>query len=258
VGAQRARVAARLASVRAIVTVASGKGGVGKSFTTASLAVALARRGLAVGVVDADLRSPTVARMLSAEGTLAVGDGSVRPRIGAEGVRMMSAEFLLDDGRPLAWREPAAERFVWRGALEMGALRAFLGDVDWGALDLLLVDLPPGADGVNDVATLVPSVAGALVVTIPSDESRRSVARTMRALIEAGQTLLGVIENMAGYVCDDCHHEGALFPGGAGAALAGEFQVPLLARIPFDPTAIPAEPGLAWSTVAGRLLERLP
>ena len=257
VRAQRARVAERLASVRAVVTVASGKGGVGKSFATASLAVAAARRGLAIGVVDADLRSPTVARMLSAEGRLAVVGDRVTPRVGAGGVRVMSADFLLEKGRPLAWREPAGERFVWRGALEVGALRAFLGDVDWGALDLLLVDLPPGADGVSDVATLVPSVAGAVAVTIPSEESRRSVARTMRALTESGQKVLGLVENMAGYVCGDCRRARSLFAGAAGAALAQEFAVPLLAQIPFDPAALPADPGPPWTAAVERLLERL-
>jgi ATP-binding protein involved in chromosome partitioning len=257
VTAQRARVADRLATVRSVMTVVSGKGGVGKSFTTASLAVAAARRGLAVGVVDADLRSPTVSRMLGAAGPLAVHKTGVRPALGVAGVRVMSADFLLDDGKPLAWREPSAEGFVWRGAMEVGALRAFLGDVEWGTLDLLLVDLPPGSDGVGDVATLFPAVAGAVAVTIPSDESRRSVARTIRALVDNGQTLLGVIENMAGYACEACHQVGPLFPGSAGADLAAEFGVALLARIPYDPSATPAEPSLAWAPVVDQLTERL-
>jgi ATP-binding protein involved in chromosome partitioning len=257
VTAQRARVAERLAAVKSVVTVVSGKGGVGKSFTTASLAVAAARRGLGVGVLDADLRSPTVARMLGAAGPLAVNASSVTPATGAAGVRVMSADFLLDDGRPLAWREPPAEGFVWRGAMEVGALRTFLGDVDWEALDLLLVDLPPGADGMSDIATLVPALAGAIAVTIPSDESRRSVARTMRALVDGGKILLGVIENMAGYACGTCGHVGPLFAGSAGADLAAEFGVPLLGRIPFDPSASPGDPGQAWAPVVDTLIERL-
>ena len=257
VTAQRARVAERLATVRSVVMVVSGKGGVGKSFTTASLAVAAARRGLAVGVVDADLRSPTVARMLGAAGPLAVGESGVTPAAGAAGVRVMSADFLLDDGKPLVWREPPAEGFVWRGAMEVGALRAFLGDVAWGAEDLLLVDLPPGADGMSDIATLAPALAGAVAVTIPSEESRRSVARTMRALVDGGQTVLGVIENMAGYACGACRRVGPLFPGSAGTDLAAEFRVDLLGRIPFDPSATPAEPGPAWGTMVDMLIERL-
>ena len=257
VTAQRARVAERLAAVKSVVTVVSGKGGVGKSFTTASLAVAAARRGLGVGVLDADLRSPTVARMLGAAGPLVVGESSVTPAAGAAGVRVMSADFLLDDGKPLAWREPPAEGFVWRGAMEVGALRTFLGDVDWGALDLLLVDLPPGADGMSDIATLVPALAGAIAVTIPSDESRRSVARTMRALVDGRQTVLGVVENMAGCACGACGQVGPLFAGSAGDDLSAEFGVPLLGRIPFDPSATPADPGQAWAPVVDALSERL-
>jgi ATP-binding protein involved in chromosome partitioning len=257
VTAQRARVAERLAAVKSVVTVVSGKGGVGKSFTAASLAVAAARRGLGVGVVDADLRSPTVARMLGAVGPLVVKETSVTPAGGAAGVRVMSADFLLDDGKPLAWREPPAEGFVWRGAMEVGALRTFLGDVDWGVLDLLLVDLPPGADGMSDIASLVPALAGAIAVTIPSDESRRSVARTMRALVDGRQTVLGVVENMAGYACGACGQVGPLFAGSAGDDLSAEFGVPLLGRIPFDPSATPADPGQAWAPVVDALSERL-
>jgi ATP-binding protein involved in chromosome partitioning len=254
VAAQRARVAERLATVRAVHPVVSGKGGVGKSFATASLAVAAARRGLAVGVVDADLRSPTVARMLGASGPLVVDQAGVVPVVGAAGVRVMSADFLLGEGRPLAWRGRNGEGFVRRGALDMGALRTFLGDVAWGTLDLLLVDLPPGADGVHDIATLAPAVAPALVVTIPSDESRRSVARIMGALVDEGRPPLGVIENMAGYACRGCDHVGPLFTGSAGAELARAFDVPLLGRIPFDPSASPADPGLAWTPIVDAVI----
>jgi ATP-binding protein involved in chromosome partitioning len=253
---QRTRVAERLATVRSVRPVVSGKGGVGKSFVTASLAVAAARRGLSVGVVDGDLRSPTVARMLGAAGPLVVGERGVVPAVGAAGVRVMSADFLLGEGRALVWRGRSDEGFVRRGALDMGALRAFLGDVLWGTLDLLFVDLPPGADGVRDIATLAPAVAGAIVVTIPSDESRRSVARTMGALVEDGRPPLGVIENMAGYACRECDHVGPLFNGSAGDELAGSFGVPLLGRIPFAPSSSPADPGPVWTPVVDALIGR--
>jgi ATP-binding protein involved in chromosome partitioning len=240
--------------VRIVCAVVSGKGGVGKSFATAALAVAAARRGLSVGVLDADLRSPTVARMLGAAGPLVVRGDAVAPATGAAGVRVMSADFLLEDGQPLAWRARAGGASLGRTALELGALRAFLGDVEWGALDLLLVDLPPGADGASDVGMLVPAMTGALAVTLPSEESGRSVARAMRALAEHGRTLLGVVENMSGYACRTCEHVGPLFHGTAGANLAAAFGVPLLARIPFDPSAKPAEPGPEWAPVVDALL----
>ncbi len=241
IAAQRAQVRERLRSVRRVVAIMSGKGGVGKSFVTAALAArAAARWPDRVGVVDADLRSPTVARLLGAAGPLRVTDAGVHPATGPGGVRVMSTEFLLDAGRPLAWREPGAERFVWRGTLEAGVLREFLGDVVWGELELLLVDLPPGADGVADLAALVPELTGALAVTIPSDEARQSVARALRAAVEAGIRPLGVIENMAGHRCAGCGQTTPLFPGDAGAALAAEFGIPLLVRLPFVAGAGPA------------------
>lgn len=233
---QRRRVAVRLGKVRRVVLVVSGKGGVGKSYITAALARAIvgqARRG--VGVLDADLRSPTVARLLHATGPLSVTDDGVRPAVGVDGIKVMSTEFLLADGRPLAWREPGQERFVWRGALEVGTLREFLSDVLWGELDLLLVDLPPGADGAVELGGLIPSLTGAVAVTIPSEESRRSVSRTMRAASEAGIRLLGVIENLSGYQCGVCATTQPLFPGNAGAQLAEEFHLELLGRVPFSP-----------------------
>jgi ATP-binding protein involved in chromosome partitioning len=195
-----------------------------------------------VGVLDADLRSPTVARMLAAVGPLQITAQGVEPALGRDGVKVVSTDLLLDEGRPLGWREPTAERFVWRGVLEAGALREFLSDVVWGPLDLLLVDLPPGADGVIDLHALVPALTGALVVTIPSDESGRSVGRTMRSATEAGIPLLGVIENMSGYRCADCAGTGRLFTGDAGGRLAEEFGVPLLARLPFDAAATALPP----------------
>ena len=146
----------------------------------------------------------------------------------------MSTEMLLDEGKPLAWAEPNSEQFVWRGILETGALREFLSDVVWGELDFLLVDLPPGADGVTDLLALVPGLSGAVVVTIPSEESYRSVARTMTSAQGNRIKLLGVVENMSGYACDDGGRIGPLFPGNAGERLAAEFNVPILGSLPFS------------------------
>ena len=237
VTAQRECVARRLESVKRVVVVMSGKGGVGKSHIAATLGAGVASRpNRRVGVLDADLRSPTVAKLLEAHGPLAVTDEGVEPAVGRMGVRVVSTDLLLEESQPLRWREPPSERFVWRGVLESGALREFLSDVVWGPLDLLLVDLPPGADGSVDLKELVPNVAGAVVVTIPSEEARRSVARTMRSALEAGVPLLGIVENMSGYQCGECGAVRPLFNGTAGADLSAEFGVPLLARVPFTPT----------------------
>lgn len=258
VAAQRARVAARLAAVRHVVAVMSGKGGVGKSHVTALLADALGRRyDGAVGVLDADLRSPTVARLLNAGGRLAVTDGGIEPARGRHGVRVVSTEFLLADGAPLAWREPAEERFLWRGALEAGALREFLSDVVWGPLEILLIDLPPGADGVADLVALVPALRGAVAVTIPTAESERSVTRALRAARTAGISLLGIVENMSGHQCPDCGAVRPLFPGNAGEALAAAFGVPLWARLPFAPGDEGHRDGKTGDALASALSERL-
>ena len=253
VGEQRRRVAARLQHVRRVVAVMSGKGGVGKSHLTAGLALGAATRlAGGVGVVDADLRSPTVARLLDAHGSLHVDADGVHPVIGAGGVRVVSTEFLLDDASPLRWREPTHERFVWRGALEAGVLREFLSDVAWGTLDLLLIDLPPGADGAVDLADLVPGLAGAIAVTIPTEESGRSVRRALHAAVEAGIRLLGVIENFSGQRCGSCGTVGPLFPGDAGTRLSEELGMPLLGRVPFA-AGVLACPDDVVDAVLGRL-----
>ena len=238
IGAQRHRVAARLAQVGRVVAVMSGKGGVGKSFVTAHLARAVARGGRAVGVLDADLNGPTAAGLLDAgRASLVVEEDAVLPATGADGVRLVSMDLLLEDGRPLAFRGPAADRFVWRGALEAAALREFLADVAWGSLDLLLVDLPPGLSRFEELADLLDSPPEVLTVTIPTPESRDAVRRALRAAMERGATPLGVVENMVG----------DQFRGDAAEALAREFGVPVLARVPFHPTI-----GV-WETLAARL-----
>lgn len=246
VAEQRARVQRRLSQVRHVVAIASGKGGVGKSWVTAQLARALAPRlDGGVGVVDADLKSPTVARMLECRGPLSVTAEGVIPALAGSGVRLISTELLLDQGQPLRWNEHGGERFVWRGTLETGALREFLSDVAWGPLDILLVDLPPGSEKLPDLAELVPGLSGAVMVTLPSEESGSSVERTMHAAREARVRILGVIENMSGYRCPDCGNTHPLFTGSAGALLAEKFGVPLLGRIPFSPPpSQPAAPAI--------------
>ncbi len=236
VTAQRERVTARLATVSHVVAVVSGKGGVGKSLVSAGLAAALARSGRQAGLLDADLHGPTAARMLGVRASgLAVRDSGVEPPLAACGVRVMSSDLLLEEAAPLAWREPGHERFVWRGALVAGMLREFLADVVWGTLDVLLVDMPPGSERLDTLAELVPRLAGVVVVTIPSDASYRAVRRGVEAARAGGISILGVIENMAGYRCGGCDTAGPLFEGDAGERLAREAGAPLLARLPFDP-----------------------
>ncbi len=238
IGAQRRRVAERLAAVRRVVAVMSGKGGVGKSFVTAHLARAVARTGRRVGVLDADLNGPTIASLLGAVGgRLTARADAIEPVTGSDGVKCISMAHLLEDGRPLAFKGPEAESFVWRGAMEAAALRELLGDVAWGELDLLLIDLPPGIERLVELVDLLPQPPAVLTVTIPTPESRDAVRRAIRAALERGSELLGVVENMVG----------APFQGDAADALAGEFAVPVLARILWHPTPD------TWDLLAARL-----
>jgi ATP-binding protein involved in chromosome partitioning len=238
IGAQRRRVAERLAGVGRLVAVMSGKGGVGKSFVTAHLARALARGGRAVGVLDADLNGPTIPRLLEVRhAPRTTHSDAVEPAIGVDGVKCISMDLLLQDGAPLAFRGPQTESFVWRGALEAAALREFLGDVAWGTLDTLLLDLPPGLQRIHELGDLLPAPPPVLTVTIPTPESRDAVRRAMRDARERGAPLLGIVENMVD----------GQFAGTAGADLAAEFGVPLLARIPWHPTPD------AWDQLAQRL-----
>ena len=236
--AQRQRVAERLAAVRAIVAVMSGKGGVGKSYVTANLSRALARGGHAAGVLDADLNGPTIPGLLGVSGSRLTAHGpSVEPATGADGVRCVSMGQFLDAGAPLAFKGPATESFVWRGAMEASALREFLGDVEWGALDVLLLDLPPGMQRYVELCDILGTPPPVLTVTIPTPESRDAVRRSMRAAAERGSALLGIVENMVG---------GEL-KGSAADELAAEFGVPVLARLSWHP------PGADWDRLAGDL-----
>ena len=230
--AQRTRVADRLRGVERTIAVVSGKGGVGKSYVTAALARTLARKRR-VGVIDGDLQGPTAARLLGAAGPLHVGANGVEPALTADGIRVMSTDLLLAEGAPFRSRLDGGERFTRRAVVEAGVLREFLSDVDWGTLDLLLADLAPGAHALEDLAELVPGLTGVLVVTIPSDESRRAVQRNVRRAGQVGLRVLGVVENMSGYACGCCGETGPLFNGTAGSDLAAEFGVPLLPRLPF-------------------------
>jgi ATP-binding protein involved in chromosome partitioning len=256
VAAQHERVRERLRHVGSVVAVVSGKGGVGKSYVTSAIALALARRGAAVGVLDADLQSPTVARMLGARGPLSIEGDAVIPATGNHGVRVISMDLLLEEGAPLRWTSRTGEEHTWRGVAETGALREFLADVAWGKISLLLVDMPPDAGRLADLAALVPGLTGAIAVTVPSDEARRSVARAMQAALDAGVPLLGVVENMSGYACPGCAVVRPLFGGNAGEALAREFNVPLLAQLPFAPGAHPSGapiPQALWNAITSTL-----
>jgi ATP-binding protein involved in chromosome partitioning len=212
---QADRLAGRLAAVRRIVVVASGKGGVGKSALTANLAAALASGGQRVGAADADLNGPSLARMLGAHRhMLAASSDGIAPAEGAAGVHVMSMDLLLSaDDAPLRWKAPDAPDFLWQSTLEGGVLREFLADVQWGELDTLLIDAPPGTDKITRLLQLLPRVDALLLVTTPSEIARFIVAKSARLARDSGVQRIGLVINMSGHVCEACGHHSPLFEG---------------------------------------------
>ena len=223
---QQSRLARRLSGVRHLVAVVSGKGGVGKSSLSGALACCWALQGWRVGVLDADLNGPSMAKILGVRGArLAMANGAVLPPQTPLGIKVMSMDLLLpSDATPLTWEAPTQqEAHTWRGTTEANAIREFLADTDWGELDVLVLDLPPGTDRLATVVALVPRPVSTLIVTIPSDVSQLVVRRSITASRHAGAHLLGLVENMAD-----------LFPGPDAQEMAREAGVPFLGRVPFD------------------------
>ena len=237
VTAQANRLQKRLASVKHTVAIMSGKGGVGKSAITANLATALTLAGNTVGVVDADINGPTLAKMMGVRhSTLAYSPTGVNPAITALGTKLISMDLLLaEDDAPVLWNaHTQKDAFTWRSTMEVGALREFIGDTVWGTLDYLLLDLPPGTDRLPNVVELIPNLGGVIVVTIPSEVSqfivKKSLTMAQRIL---NVPIIGVVENMAFHVCSHCGEQEPLFSAEEPADTA--FQQVVLGKIPFDP-----------------------
>jgi ATP-binding protein involved in chromosome partitioning len=234
--AARAAIEARLERVRRVVVVMSGKGGVGKTAVAVNLALALARGGARVGVLDADLNSPSVAAMLGLRGQpLRMRGADLLPVPGPVGLAVQGMDFFLQGSQPLAWEGEQGEGAPWRSALEDAAIADLLGHTRWGELETLIVDLPPGADRLPALARLLPRRAAALAVTIPTQVALLAVERSVRRAQEAQVPVIGLVENMGRVVCRACGHEGHLFRESPVEPLAAHMDTPLLARIPFDP-----------------------
>jgi len=239
VGTQQERLRARMARIRFKVAVLSGKGGVGKSVIVANLAAAFSKRGMQVGVLDADINGPSQAKMLGVRGQrLDFQAEGVKPARGPLGMRVVSMDlFLPSDETPVLWSGPAEEEgYFWRGAMEVATLREFLADADWGELDLLLLDLPPGTDRIPNLLSLLPELHGVIVVTLPSEISQFIVGKSVTVAKEILKApVLGIIENMAAHVCARCGAEEPLFTGNDSRQMAERLAVPFLGRVPFDP-----------------------
>jgi len=272
VAGQRARIDEALAGVRHVVAVGSGKGGVGKSTLTLHLAGALRARGLRIAILDADFNGPSQARMAGVQDKPIV-PGSARmslPRT-SNGIAVFSMGSLIPESDALDFESAAdGESQTWRATREFALLGEILGSVDWGALDVLLFDLPPGAERTVQYADYLGRCRtrpAFLLVTIPSEVARGVVARSVAAL-SPGNRPLGYVENMSGYYCRDCNAVRPLFPEGSGSPR--DLGIPCLGSVPFDPdlarrcdigSPLPENAdtpvGRALDDVARRLLESL-
>lgn len=233
---QTLQVKIRMGRIKRKILVMSGKGGVGKSMSTVNLALAFARRGDKVGVLDVDLNGPCVPKMLGIPGRRfeMTPDGAIPPE-GPLGIRVASMDFFLRDHAPVRWNGSLELSPVWLGMLEMNVIREFLADIAWGDLDLLLADLPPGAaaDKPPAIAGFLPELDGAVIVTTPSEVTTDVVRKSIVYARDVGIPVIGVLENMSGYHCPQCGHESDLFEGDV-EGLSADLDVPLLGKIPFD------------------------
>ena len=242
VTAQQDRVKSRMAHVRNIVAVMSGKGGVGKSSVVVNLGSAFALQGYSVGILDADINGSSIAKMTGVRGQpQETGESGMMPTAAARNLTVMSIDlFLPDDTTPVVWDAPTQkDAYTWRGMMETAAVREFLSDTEWGELDFLFIDLPPGTDKLPNMLDLLPEISGTIIVTIPSELSQFVVGKSIRMARELLRTpVIGLVENMSSYVCSHCDHEEKLFPGSVVEGLAEKHDVPYLGRIPFDPRMV--------------------
>jgi ATP-binding protein involved in chromosome partitioning len=277
VTAQRARIDERLAGVRHMVAVGSGKGGVGKSTLTLHLAGALRARRLRVGILDADFNGPSQARMAGVEDAVFVPGASAvsLPRT-SNGIGVFSMGSLVPESAALEFESAAqGESQTWRATREFALLGEILGAFEWGALDLLMFDLPPGAERTVQFADFLGPRTSFLLVTIPSEVARGVVARSVAALSKGSNRVLGYVENMSGYYCRDCNAIKPLFASpehfdAGDPSTSPSLEIPCLGTVPFDPelaqhcdrgtplAELPDTPvGRALAHVAQQLLDSL-
>ncbi len=222
------RLRERMTRVKHKIVVMSGKGGVGKSTFTANLALAFSNKGYRTGILDADIHGPSIPKILGVRGrSMRAGPNGALPVNGPKEIKIVSMDFLLtSDETPV----------IWRGPLKDAVIRQFLSEIDWGELDLLLVDLPPGTgDEPLSVMQQIPGIDGVLLITVPSEVSQLVVRRAVGFVEKMGVPILGIVENMSGFVCPKCGEVTAVFGSGGGKKISDELGLPFLGSIPLDP-----------------------
>lgn len=215
---------ARVSGIDRIIAVASGKGGVGKSTVASNLAVALARQGRRVGLLDADIYGPSQPRMMGVSKRPASPDGKMIEPLVAHGVTMMSIGLMLKED----------EAVIWRGPMLMGALQQLINQVAWGKLDVLIIDLPPGTGDVQLTLAQRTHLTGALVVSTPQDVALLDARKALDMFSKLKVPVLGLIENMSSYICPNCGHEAHIFGHGGVAAEARKLDLPFLGELPLN------------------------
>lgn len=214
----------RVSGVDRIIAIGSGKGGVGKSTVSSNLAVALARQGRRVGLLDADIYGPSQPRMMGVNKRPASPDGKTIIPLQAHGVTMMSIGLMLKED----------EAVIWRGPMIMGALQQLIGQVEWGQLDVLLIDLPPGTGDIQLTLCQRTHLTGAIVVSTPQDVALLDARKALDMFQKLKTPVLGLLENMSTYICPNCGHEAHIFGHGGVAAEAAKLGLPFLGELPLD------------------------
>jgi len=227
---QQRRIKDAMLRVKHKIAVISGKGGVGKSTVTVNLAAAFVTQGLhgKVGILDADITGPCVPKILGLKGEhLQGGPAGIAPALSPHGIKATSMAFLLpSDEAPV----------IWRGPLKMKAIQQFLSDIMWGDLEFLFIDLPPGTgDEPMSIMQLLPEMDGVVIVTIPSEVSQEVVKKAVTFSRKLNIPIIGILENMSGFVCPGCGAEYDIFGSGGGQKIADDLGVPFLGKIPIDP-----------------------
>ena len=213
-----------LAGVRHLIAVASGKGGVGKSTTACNVALALRGRGLAVGVLDADIHGPSMPKLFALKGQPRIVSGRTLAPLEGYGCKVMSIGFVVD----------ADKAMIWRGPMVASAITQMLRDVVWGALDVLVIDMPPGTGDAQLTLAQSAPLSGAVIVSTPQDLALIDARRGVRMFREVGVPILGIVENMSYFVCDGCGKRHDVFAHGGARTEAAALGVPFLGEIPLD------------------------
>lgn len=221
------KINARMARIKHKVCVLSGKGGVGKSTVAVNLAAALADAGKKVGLLDVDIHGPSIPTMLGLGRMPLISNADSVDPILVGNLKVMSVGFLCQD---------EDEAFIWRGPMKMGVIKQFLGDVEWGELDYLIIDCPPGTgDEPLSICQLIEKPDGAVIVTTPQQVAAVDVRKSLTFCRKLSLPILGIVENMSGFACPKCGEVVGIFQSGGGEKIAADFKVPFLGKLPIDP-----------------------